>query len=371
MKFNIIIFTNTIWFIDKFKFDLINKLKKNNQVNCLYLREGPPYDFDKINFLKSKGVKFTKIKFISFFQLFFRQFLKSIDIKKNNRILVFTIGPIILSQILFFNQKKVIVYVLEGLGRVFSSRRIFYRLLKRLINRIYKYIFKNCKKIVTLNYSDATYLVGMKISTLDKISIIPGTGFECSESKLNNFRINCKPKYIDYIARLIEDKGFYSFLYTKLYINKYLPDLLIDNQFRVITPQSDIDNLTVSEKEYLNKSGIILKPYLADPYDYYLESKAIIMPTTYGEGLSRVLIESIFLEIPILVSRNNGTEELLPYDYKYFIKSFNPSCIANQLNNLLMDKKYIQDSIPTQKKVIEKYYSSESSIKALEEILFK
>ena len=150
-----------------------------------------------------------------------------------------------------------------------------------------------------------------------------------------------------------------------------MPSLLLNNQFRIITPQSDINSLNKKEIKYLQDIGITLHPYIADPSEYYKESKVIIMPTTYGEGLSRLLLESLYFSIPILVSRNNGTEELLPFDYKYFIKSFNPASIAKQLKNLLNDKEYFNSNFPRQKKIIDKYYSSQASIQALEEILFK
>ena len=159
-------------------------------------------------------------------------------------------------------------------------------------------------------------------------------------------------------------------LYILLYINKHIPLLLKNNHFRIITPQSDIDNLNKKEIKYLRDIGISLKPYVANPYEYYRESKVIIMPTTYGEGLSRVLLESLYFAIPILVSRNNGTEELLPVDYKYFIRSFNPACIAKQLMMLLNDRKYFIDNMPIQKKIIDKYYSSKASVEALEYILY-
>ena len=370
MSFNIIVFANTIWFIEKFKYELIKKLVLNNNIKCLYLREGPSHNIKNIEFLRSQGVTFERLTIGYAIKLFLNQlFKKKVNIDNKCRIIVFTIGPIIVSQLLFFKQKKEIVYVLEGLGRVFSSRKIFYRVLKRIVIQIYKNIFKNCKKIVTLNYSDATYLVDMKISTLEKICTIPGTGFECDQSKFQYLLKNYKPKYIDYISRLVEDKGFYSFLYTKMYINKHMPFLLKKNFFRIITPQSDIDNLSKKEIKYLKDIGISLHPYLSDPYEYYRESKVIVMPTTYGEGLSRVLLESLYFSIPILVSRNNGTEELLPLDYKYFINSFNPACIAKQLMNLLEDKEYFTNNMPKFKQIIDQHYSSKASIETLENFL--
>ena len=90
---------------------------------------------------------------------------------------------------------------------------------------------------------------------------------------------------------------------------------------RIITHQSDIDKLSLKEVEYLQEIGISLHPYLADPYEYYRESKVILMPTTYGEGLSRVLLEASYIGIPILATKIKGIEDILPKGYQYFIKS--------------------------------------------------
>ena len=75
----------------------------------------------------------------------------------------------------------------------------------------------------------------------------------------------------------------------------------------------------------------------------YQETKVLIIPTDYGEGLSRILLEMINLQIPVLSSRNQGTEELLPSSYKYFIKSKNPAAIALQLNDLLKNHSYVYE----------------------------
>ena len=68
----------------------------------------------------------------------------------------------------------------------------------------------------------------------------------------------------------------------------------------------------------------MVKPYLIEPFSFYEESKALIVPSTYGEGLSRVVLEASYIGIPILATKIKGIEEILPKDYKYFIKSNNP-----------------------------------------------
>ena len=67
MKKKIIIFANTLWFLEKFKFDLISSLLIKNNVECLYLRSGPSFDERKVNLLKNKNVKFNKVEGSNYF----------------------------------------------------------------------------------------------------------------------------------------------------------------------------------------------------------------------------------------------------------------------------------------------------------------
>ena len=100
---------------------------------------------------------------------------------------------------------------------------------------------------------------------------------------------------------------------------KYYPDIANQYKFRIITPQSDINSISDSEKKYLNSIGILLKPYIDNPFKYYVTSKAIVVPTNYGEGISRVALEAAYIGIPLLLSKNRGTEDILPINYKYLL----------------------------------------------------
>tara|TARA_Y100001978_G_C23699317_1_gene439727 strand:- start:2421 stop:3542 length:1122 start_codon:yes stop_codon:yes gene_type:complete len=372
MKNKIIIFANTIWFLDKFKYELIESLSKTNIIECLYLRIGPFIDIKRKKVLEKKGINFKKVdlKFI------INQLFNNLNSKKikNERIfirniIVFTIGPILISSVIFapFNEK--IIIVLEGLGRVFSSRLIFYRFLKRFVQKIYKIIFSKCKYVLTLNYSDAAYLAEMNIAPISKINTIPGTGIDINYLKDSQKRFDKTPKYIDFIARSLPEKGFYDFIYMREYLLRHNKKLADNNPFRIITPSSDIDLLIKRETDFVKKSGIIIKPYISNPLEYYRESKVIILPTSYGEGISRVVLESIYLSIPLLVSRNQGTEEILPINYKYFTISKNPSVLIGQLIEILNDNEYIEKIFKKQKLIIEKFYSTTNSIKVFESFL--
>ena len=371
---NIWLFANTKWFINRFKFELIKNLSSKNKIYCFYLREGPPINLEKFNFLTKKNVFFYKLDFKIIFQLIFERKLFNLNkysesFKKPNLLIFFTFTPIVFSFILLKKYRKISVYVLEGLGRIFSSKLLTFRFLKRLVLILYKLNFKNCKRLVTLNYSDALFLSENKIASISKISIIPGTGIDTKKLKDEFSEFERKTNYIDYISRLLVDKGYLKFIYTRLCFIKLEPKLAQKYLFRIIAPQSDINTLSKREVDFLEQNGIVLMPYKSKVSEYYSESKIIIYPSFYGEGLSRLVLEVSYLGIPLLVNRNRGIEEILPSSYKYYIDSMNPLLITNQLIQIIKDEEYFKIITPSQRKKIEISYSSKVSLDAFLKII--
>ena len=109
---------------------------------------------------------------------------------------------------------------------------------------------------------------------------------------------------------------------------------------------------------------------MVEPYFYYSESRALIVPSSYGEGLSRVVLEASYIGIPILASKIKGIEEILTNNYKYFIKSFNPFCISQQLADLLEDNEYFEKIHEQQKNHVIKNFSIYESINTFTSNLF-
>ena len=213
MKKNVVFFANTLWFLDKFKYELIKDISKDKKITCIYFRKGPPYNLKKIEELERfNGVKFINFKnFIynytfSIINSFFK--LKSID-KSFEKIIIFTIGPILISLFLPNFYKKRTVYVLEGLGRLFTSPKTINQILKLFIIKIYRFLFSKCNIVFVLNYDDYLFLLENNICPINKIEVLPGTGLNHLkiEQSIGTKRKNLK--YIDYIGRIIIEKGFY------------------------------------------------------------------------------------------------------------------------------------------------------------------
>ena len=317
-KHKVILFANTLWFLHNFKLPLIEELKnKQIEVDLIYLRLGPPIG-NKNKFLLNNVNQYN---FVNYFFCCIRKFFSKSKTKKTF-LFSFTIGPIILSILPIFNN-SIRFATLEGLGRVFSSRILLFRVLKRILEIIYRIIFLNpYKGIFVLNYADYAYLLEKKIVQISKIHIIPGTGIDSRIFNPDNLKkkriklgilnkenkIKLDEMFITYIGRISVDKGFYRFIAA---INYLLSDPSYTNlKFRIISPKSDIKNIDDDLKRFLFNKNILLKEYVVDPINYYANSKLIVIPSTYGEGLSRVALESGLLGIPIVAIVNRGLSSL-------------------------------------------------------------
>lgn len=370
MQVNQIVFANTLWFILNFKSSLVERLSANGTLTCIYLRDGPVIDSGKLNKLKMSGVYFKKLTPILAIKLFAKSCIVSANTSLHEKlsITVFTIGPIIISSILFMPQIRNIVVVLEGLGRLFSSRRIRSRIVKRIIESYYAIYFRKVKSVVVLNAMDAVFLASRKISPYYKIKLAPGTGLDIKalEEFTDNNTIN--PKYIDYIGRFLPEKGVYSFIYSKSLFDG-MSFNSNDLQYRLILPKDDLAKLDPSMQIYLEKAGIVVRPYSPNPLKYYKDSALIIHPTEYAEGMSRVVMESAFLGIPLITTRSKGIEELLVENYEFFLSSTSPYRIAAMAYKALQSTSYFESIKNFHRKQIRTLYSQKSSDDFFEKVI--
>ena len=318
IKRKVLLFANTLWFINRFKSSLIlDLLKRDYEVNVIYFRKGPIKDIKKIN------LNNYSIKIENFLNFFIDQFLKISKNKNSNTILLsFTVGPILLSSLPIFNQYKRFA-TLEGLGRIFTSKNLILSSIRFFVRKYYRFIFyRYYDGIFVLNHIDFSYILESNLAPIQKLFILPGTGVDSSiynpknlflERKKNGLldskgKLKYELTYISYIGRISADKGFFRFIAAILYLLNEESDNY--KNFRIISPKKDIDIMPNSLKLYLTELGIQIKEYIDEPLNYYASSKLIVLPTTYGEGLSRVALESAFLGLPVAAIHNRGISSL-------------------------------------------------------------
>ena len=362
MKRKVILFANTLWFLNRFKSSLIlDLLQRDYKVVVVYFRKGPIKDLKKLNLSK------YSIDIHNFFSFLYKEYLNIRSVDKTKTILLsYTVGPILISSLPIFSSYKRFA-TLEGLGRIFSSKNLLLLLVRFFIRKIYRIIFyRSYDALFVLNHLDFSYLLESNLVPISKLFILPGTGVDSSIYNPENLYlvrnniglIDAKGKfdsdasYISYIGRISAEKGFFRFLAAILYLlndnsTKY-------NKFRIIAPQKDILSMSSSLKSYLLKIGIEINEYIDEPIIYYASSKLIVLPTTYGEGLSRVALESAFLGVPVAAIHNRGISSLFmdgmvgeatmeqePYGISRIIKKICENYVSYEIQNNNVYKNFV------------------------------
>ena len=218
-------------------------------------------------------------------------FLAIIRVIKPDLVHLVTIKPILLGGIAARLAKvPALVTAVSGLGIVFSSNKIKYKFLRRLLYPFYRLAFmhKN-QKIIFQNNNDLSSLTSLSLVSSKKSIIIQGSGVD-----LNVFKYIDEPNetpVISFAARLLIDKGVEVFVEA----SKILKSRKINARFWLIG-EPDLGNInSVSIKqlnEWESKGLIEWLGYREDIPDLFSKSNIITLPSFYGEGLPKVLIEA-------------------------------------------------------------------------------
>tara|TARA_B100000073_G_scaffold346571_1_gene358282 strand:- start:2080 stop:3177 length:1098 start_codon:yes stop_codon:yes gene_type:complete len=330
-----IVIANTKWFVLNFKAWLIKELSKNYKVEILFLNEGP----------KIKSSKLFEANHIEFKKINFSYFLKNLINQKSPEIILsFTIFGIFITPFLYpFTSKK--IATIEGFGRIFSSRNLIPRFLKRLVLIYYKLVFNLFfDKIIVLNYSDLGYLLDLQIITIKKVRYIPGTGIDTelfSRKNMRNRNNKSNEINIGMISRYVIEKGFNKFIASKISLLNQLANTNSVINYILIFPKNDIKKITLEDIKYLESLNIKIKEYNENPLSIYEELDIIVQPTNYFEGLSRVILEAGSLEIPIVTFKNRGINDIIPNrKFGYIINNkSSPLSIALEIKKIINNPK--------------------------------
>jgi glycosyltransferase involved in cell wall biosynthesis len=220
------------------------------------------------------------------------------------------------------------VAVVTGLGEIVFGRSI----AKNIINSILLSLsYPKNSTWVTMNEGDQLCL-GKNRNIFKKIYDLPGEGYTL-KFKQNDYLNRSRKIDVIFLGRLIESKGIFLFLNSLLYlkennhtinaaiIGKVDMDKKSTNKFHSIINQLDIKYYGYVEEEKKNK--------------LLLDSKILVFPTTYGEGLPFVILEAQDAGCNVVTTNQPGCVRALSRENKNFISDINVISISNNILSAL------------------------------------
>ena len=249
-----------------------------------------------------------------------------------------TIKPILYGSLIArFFRKLSLVISISGLGYIFSDQRLSSKIYKIIISIIYKIAFNQKRiKVIFQNKDDKEKL--SKITNLSKkdMILIPGSGID-----LNKFRPrkNKDKKIVLFASRLLISKGIKDFIDSAKYVR---------NANFVVSGKFDYDNPDCIEPSYIyenQEKGLI--EYWGENEDMEKiinKSSVVVLPSYYGEGLPKILIEAAACGKPIVTTNHPGCREsIINRKTGFIVPIKKPLILSKYINKILKNQKLRMD----------------------------
>jgi glycosyltransferase involved in cell wall biosynthesis len=202
-----------------------------------------------------------------------------------------------------------IVNNVAGLGFVFSSKGVRAKVLRRLLSPLLGYALKQPSTLtIVQNRDDARALAENMGVAADSIRLIKGSGVDLSH--FAGPRCEASPPIVLLASRMIREKGISDFVSAATLLKRDN----IDARF-VLAGAPDPENphsIPESVLRQYQEAGIVEWWGHRDNIPEMMHQAAIVcLPTTYGEGVPKTLIEAAAGECAIVAYDVPGCREIV------------------------------------------------------------
>lgn len=190
-----------------------------------------------------------------------------------------------------------------GLGSVIKKEG----LVKKIVMFLFKLAFKKSKCIFFQNDENMKLAIENGL-VHGEYQLIPGSGVNTRRFVLQPYPDDSNSVVFNFIGRVMRDKGVDDYIEAAKRIKEVYPY----TEFNVIGFVEPTESHYTDDLRQLQEQGIIryrgsqkdIKPFIA-------RSHATVHPSTYGEGMSNVLLESAASGRPVITTDIAGCRETL------------------------------------------------------------
>lgn len=229
-----------------------------------------------------------------------------------------------------------VVNAISGLGYLFVKGSLVRGMLSRIVIRLYRLAHKH-KNITVIfqNPDDRSTFIRSKIIAEQSTVIIKGAGVDMNIYKPALKK--GKPVTIILASRMLWDKGVGDFVEAARILSKELPALHF-----VLVGDEDAGNpkaITNKQLAAWQDEGIVewwgRKENMPDVFD---ETDIFCLPSYYGEGIPKVLIEAAASGLPIVTTDSSGCREVVDHMKNgLLVPPKNPVAIAEAIRFIVRE----------------------------------
>ena len=316
LKRSVALVANTAWSIYNFRRGLIRRLiQEGFKVYAI-----APLD-DYADKLTAEGVTFVRLRLKPYGMspledlLTTRQLFLLYRRYRFDQIIHYTIKPNIYGSIAARLARCRHIAVVTGLGTPMAYTGV----KGRIIKQAYRFGLRCSDEVWLLNDHDREVLVRAGWIAPDRIRLLPSEGINTRRFVGNQLSDSTtRIKRFLFAGRLLKEKGILDFIAAAKIITARYSHV----RFEVVGfvhphhPQS----ITLDDLEQWQRAGYI--NYLGSHEDvrpYINRATAVVFPSYYGEGISRILLEAASMSRPIITTDHVGCRDVVIPDTTGFL----------------------------------------------------
>ncbi len=233
---------------------------------------------------------------------------------------------------------KPVTFTVAGLGSLYTdpSKKMHY--IRKVVLPIMRFAFGGKgKRIIFQNPDDRQAMIDTSIVTAENTALIRGSGVDLKEFPYVPYAESKEEPIILFTSRLLREKGITDFIEAARILKKQK----IKARF-VVAGNIDPNNarsLSRSEIQAPHDAGIIeWKGHVDDMPEMLKSSYAVVLPSYYGEGVPKVLLEAAAIGRPIITCNAPGCREAVTHNENgYLVAPQSPTKLAEAIKRLLED----------------------------------
>lgn len=275
-----------------------------------------------------------------------------------------TIKPNVYCSFLCFWRKIPLVSTYAGLGTLKISTDFKYRLVKGVVFQSIKFFSKNLKvKALFENQEDLDFFEHNNYIAKANLVRVFGAGVNLEQYSYEPSKYQQGSINILFASRLLKDKGLMSLVNAVRLVQKdgIKVNLYIAGIYDFESPLAFSEN-DIMELE--QNGDIIWLGKRDDISSLIAESDIVALPTSYGEGVPRILIEACAVGRPIITTKLGGCKDICKDGVNGYLVL--PNCaneIASSIKKVYKNPSLINEFGLKGRELVEKKFSNESVFK--------
>ena len=231
---------------------------------------------------------------------------------------------------------QALVAAVAGLGTVFVARGSNFSPLRLGVRWLYRLALRHRNlRVIFQNPEDRSVIVGFGAVRSEQTALIKGSGVVLSDYPMRPEPVGTP--VVTFAARLLKDKGVVEFVEAA----RLLRNRAVASRFWLVgvPDPGNVTSINDTDVEFWRESGLI-EPlgYRNDIAEVFANSNVVVLPSYYGEGLPKVLIEAAACGRVVITTDRPGCRDAIePNVTGLLVPPRNAAALADAIERLIQD----------------------------------